>query len=170
MTAPSFKQWISPSGRIDRKTYWTFYVLATWGISIVLQLAEQFMIMSAMRGNPGGSSLGLISLVVGLVSLFLLWVTIVGVIKRFHDFDWSGWAAVVIIILVIVVAIVMVFVAFVGAVSQNANVFAATIMSLLAILWLPLLFTVIIGLIPGTAGHNRFGPAPGGSAEIDADL
>lgn len=69
--------YLLPKGRVTRRTFWLQGVLVVIFIGLV---GEQIDILLGMRGN-----------VSGLVTLLLIWPTLMLQIKRWHDRNLSGW-------------------------------------------------------------------------------
>jgi uncharacterized membrane protein YhaH (DUF805 family) len=69
--------YLSPSGRINRQTWWLKFLVPTvvvsWGVAAVDHFA-----------GAGGMALG-------FWYIAILWSSIVMTIKRWHDADKSGW-------------------------------------------------------------------------------
>lgn len=73
----------SPSGRVNRKQFWLWFVLPALGISAVLAPLD-------VAGGTFDETTGMGEMS-GLFSLALLYPSIILQIKRFHDRDKSGW-------------------------------------------------------------------------------
>ncbi len=142
------RKWISFAGRINRQTYWVYYVLP----------ALIFLALATVIPFAGLAALALIC---------------IGTVKRFHDFNigmvgLSG--AVGIWVAVIVIAIPVAIVPFLGGISGLGNrgmiETAAMIVAIpmFAIFLLPL----IGGIKAGAPGENKHGPppAPFNSADV----
>jgi uncharacterized membrane protein YhaH (DUF805 family) len=69
--------YLSPNGRINRRTFWLFGVLVFVAISLVASLLDGLL---DTRGIIGG-----------IAGLLLLWPGLMIQIKRWHDRDKSGW-------------------------------------------------------------------------------
>lgn len=88
-------QWFGFQGRIGRKTWWLGYVLPMIGISIlstVLDIGFGFITLedAAPVDGYGFETRGVG--VFGLLSLIpLVWISLAGQVKRWHDRDKSGW-------------------------------------------------------------------------------
>ena len=129
-------------GRSRRMEYWMFQllnVLITL-VGVVLLVAsgfslEQLMTMEETGEFPDIGALGWVGLaIIVLWSLFVLIPNIAVVIRRLHDRDMSGWWYLGLVI--------------------------AGIIPLVG--WLASLALLVLMLLPGTDGENRFGPDPKG--------
>lgn len=69
---------LDPRGRISRRTFWLWGVLALGGLTLLLRALLEIARMAPDRAE-------------GLVSLLLLWPAIAVSAKRWHDRDKSGW-------------------------------------------------------------------------------
>lgn len=69
--------YLSPNGRINRRTFWIQGVLVFLGISLVAALLDALL---DTRGIIGG-----------VAGLLLIWPGLMVQIKRWHDRDKSGW-------------------------------------------------------------------------------
>ena len=67
-----------PQGRISRRTFWLYGVLAMAGLSLMVRA------LLAIAGVPPDNA-------DGLTSLLLLWPAVAISAKRWHDRDRSGW-------------------------------------------------------------------------------
>lgn len=166
------------SGRSRRTEFWAFFLanLVLWIVVIALfvgsimrlqssGLSEQQMI-PAVIGS--GIWIGLFGLV--YLALILPWMALF--VRRLHDIDFSGhW--IWIMIGPWLTAVVLTMGAGAAAVSGKMNAIilvsgAANVLNLVSLLgWLILM---ILALLTGTRGPNRFGDDPRGmvSAEVFA--
>lgn len=69
---------LDPRGRISRRTFWLWGVLALGGLTLLLRA-----LLEIARLHPDRAE--------GLVSLLLLWPAIAISAKRWHDRDKSAW-------------------------------------------------------------------------------
>lgn len=69
---------LDPRGRISRRTFWLWGVLALGGLTLLLRA-----LLEIARVHPDRAE--------GLVSLLLLWPAIAVSAKRWHDRDKSAW-------------------------------------------------------------------------------
>ena len=133
------------SGRASRSEYWWFILaLMIFGIVITLVFSLLAGGFEALLLNPEGflgSGAGLVFVgISGLLYLAILIPSIAVTVRRFHDKNLSGWWYLALILLG--------FVPFVGFLASIA--------------------TLVICVLKGTEGPNKFGPDPlgGGEAEI----
>ena len=126
-------QFFWPRGRVSRLPYWVFGFLS----NVALDVLERAV------PNPESSLLfGIISIIVGYISPGLM-------IGPLHDINQSGWWA-----LPVILAMAGFFVLF-GA--QDAPAWSVVTWTLFAIGFGGALY---VALKPGTVGSNRFGPSP----------
>ena len=129
----SFGQWYVSRGRITRRTFWLYYVLPLFVLSLIASVVDVALGFSALETTTTDTSasafwsLGPVALVVSLLTLV---PSISSTVTRLHDQDKSA------------VWLLLVLLPLIG--------------------WLVLL--VLCGFIPGTQGHNRYGPPPAGHA------
>lgn len=128
------EKYISFSGRAGRSEYWWFG-LATLLYSLAVTLV--FFVVNFVAGGfaktSGLSSLGLIVLLLGVIGyLALLLPAIAVTVRRFHDVNLSGWWVLAGLVL--------------GAVPLVG--------------WIASIAILMITILKGTAGENRFGPDP----------
>ncbi len=69
---------LSPRGRIARRTWWLYGVAAMLGIGLLL---NALLRIAGMAPDPAA----------GVVTLVLLWPSLAISIKRWHDRDKSAW-------------------------------------------------------------------------------
>lgn len=144
---------LSAEGRINRQTFWVG-IAATFVASMVA---------------------GALPLIGGLVKLALLWPQVCLNAKRLHDMGRTGWLMLVpVAVAVAAMSLAMAFggAAFLGAGllhHMGANLaghgaFAAGLGAaggfMAVAMLVGLAFLLWIGLTPGEAGDNRFGPPP----------
>jgi uncharacterized membrane protein YhaH (DUF805 family) len=80
----------SPHGRVPRSWYWLRFILPCWGIELVLTLWQVSSLVDT-RYDREVQSVILSVLPLFLVSLLVLWPSLIIGIKRWHDRDKSGW-------------------------------------------------------------------------------
>lgn len=147
MTMP-FKRYAEFTGRSRRMEYWSFALL-NFIVYIVLgglMFAGGFSAL--MMADPAAMSAppelgGLFYVGAGLLGLYGLAVLIPSIavaIRRLHDRDMSGWW-----LLGFIVGSMIPFVGFVASIAM-----------------------LVIMLLPGTPGPNRFGPDPKDPANTEA--
>ncbi len=142
-----FKRYADFQGRSRRKEYWMFALL-NFLVALVLAGPFAFSYISAVivaAGEPnadaaaieammqGGLSLSMIGLVLyALYALAVFIPSLAVTVRRFHDRDMSGWWY-----LGIAVASLLPFVGFIASIAL-----------------------LVLMVLPGTAGPNRFGSDP----------
>jgi uncharacterized membrane protein YhaH (DUF805 family) len=135
-----FKRYFDFQGRSRRMEYWSF-ALMIFVIYLVLVgiMMAGGMSMAALSGDPAAAasaSMGPVFYIgAGLLALFALAIiipSIAVVVRRFHDRDMSGWWY-----LGFIVASMIPFVNFIAGIGM-----------------------LVLMLLPGTPGPNRFGPDP----------
>lgn len=127
------------SGRASRSEYWWF-ALASWLILAVVGFV--LFGLAAVTGSfdNGLSGIGIIlALIAGIIYLALIIPMIAALVRRFHDRNLSGWWY--------LASIVVGFIPFVG--------FLASIAAL------------VITVLKGTEGPNKFGPDPLGAGDAE---
>ncbi len=132
------------SGRSRRKEYWMFvlgYSLLLLGVTLIFGLTGGFSGFTDNAGTtaPNGAMMVFFA-VVGLIGLAILVPTLAVQVRRLHDRDMSGWW-----LLGFYVASAIPFVGFIASIAL-----------------------LVITILPGTAGPNRFGPDP--KKPIDTDV
>lgn len=134
------------SGRAPRSEYWWF-TLFYFLVMLVIGLA--FSLVGGLNdlGNPSGApELGTLPIIILILGgIFMLGMILPGIavlVRRFHDRNLSGWWY--------LAAVVAGFIPFVGFLASIA--------------------VLVITVLKGTDGPNKFGPDPlrGGEAEIFA--
>lgn len=133
------------SGRASRSEYWWFmlalFLFAFVATFVLTLLAGGFETLLLNPDAFFASTVGLIlSIVVALLYLAIIIPTIAVTVRRFHDKNLSGWWYLALILLG--------FIPFLGIASSIA--------------------TLVICVLKGTPGPNKFGADPlgGGEAEI----
>lgn len=143
------KRYADFQGRSRRMEYWMFQLLNVMVtlVGAVLVVASGFSLeqLSAFEQTgewPEIGTLGLVGIaIIGAWSLFVLIPNIAAVVRRLHDRNMSGWWYL-----------------------------ALVLVGLIPVLgWLASIALLVLMLLPGTEGDNRFGPDPKGiglSAEV----
>jgi uncharacterized membrane protein YhaH (DUF805 family) len=85
---PPWRVFLDPKGRIPRRTFWLYGVLAVPGIGLLL---GALLTIAGMKADHAET----------LVNLLLLWPGMAVSIKRWHDRDRSGWWVLIVLIPVI---------------------------------------------------------------------
>ncbi len=168
----------NPNGRVSRKGIWTGYLLpyiaasivatqvdfalATGGGGLISDTAVRSDVLQMKRevalAVPGA---GMFSL---LLSLFYFWPSIAVSVKRFHDRGMTGWW-VLIFLVAIAAALVGTVMTFLAAAVANpsghgeGSMASVVVMAVITFGLLGAQF-VILYLLPGTEGPNRYGPDP----------
>ena len=129
--------YFSPRGRTGRRLYWMFGVVPLWLAGIILG----FLLISLTRVvRLPLEVFWLIFVVIGLLGLWS-WICIGS--RRLHDLNQSGWWMLVATALPVGIYFV--------APAPVGKLFS-------------LVFTTVLGAIPGTVGDNNFGADPNASA------
>jgi uncharacterized membrane protein YhaH (DUF805 family) len=125
--------YFSPRGRTGRRMYWWFGVLAPL---LLLVLAGFALALAGLRPQPEHAA------VIGFaIAPFTTWVAVAIGSRRLHDIGFSGW--------------------WMLAVSGTPFISSFVLPSPFARLLL-LAEVVLLGVLPGTLGANRFGGDPTG--------
>ena len=128
--------YLSPTGRISRRDYWLYGVLAIFASSLLV---------------------GWIPILGQIFTLATSWAGIAIAFKRCHDVGRSGWW----LFLPLVPAAIAVIGGIIAGASNNAvpGIAMATVFGLI---WLGLSVWLIFAVLirRGDEGPNRFGPAP----------
>lgn len=125
--------YFSPRGRTGRRLYWMFGVVPILIVSVLLGVVLGLLVRVA--GLPL-KVFWLLFVVIGLVGLWS-WICIGA--RRLHDFNQPGWWMLVASALPIGIFFV--------APAPAGKIFS-------------LVFTIVLGVIPGTVGTNTFGADP----------
>lgn len=132
------------SGRMRRRTFWLCQILivvvAIVGIfSLAWELVAQLADADPQSAEPATlrSAVGFF-----LLMAVLGWVDLALFVKRLHDAGYTGWIGVALKVTIITLSFTM------------ENVFSGTSA------FLPFVPTLVIGLLPGAVGPNRYGADP----------
>ena len=131
--------YFSVRGRISRRFYWLFGFVPLLVAGLVLAL-----VLLAAQPDPSAGS----PLLLFVAAVFAVWAGIAIYAKRLHDIGLSAWWIAIPLSLYMVVALF---------VSPPA----ARLLSF--VVW------IVLGLITGTKGANKFGPDPTRSREQQLD-
>lgn len=123
--------YFSPRGRASRQFYWLFGV-------VPFVLAGILFGVVLLAARPFVSPMALLVLLVGL-EIVGVWCGVAVSTKRLHDFGVRGWWMLAAFAICLVVAYFV---------------------SLLAGQLLSLIIWIVVGVVPGTRGVNKFGPDP----------
>lgn len=120
------------SGRASRSEYWWYYLFHF--LVVIAFIVVALGVATASGGVEGGVSSTVIAVgVIGGLFLLATFIPALAVqIRRFHDRNMSGWWYLALIILGMV--------PYVGFIASIA--------------------ILVIGVLPGTVGPNKFGPDP----------
>lgn len=136
-----FRRYAEFSGRSRRMEFWSFALLnlIVYTVLAIVGMAMGFSLgafANLENGAPPSSVFGggmIIVLVLGGIYMLATLIPNIAVsIRRFHDRDMSGWWYLGFIVLSMI--------PFVG--------------------WIASIAELVIFFLPGTPGHNRFGPDP----------
>jgi len=133
------------SGRSRRKEYWMFtlFIVLVTMVCMALMFAGGFSTMMALDSGEVGGAPGPLFWV-GMVpfALFMLAIIIPSIavgVRRFHDRDMSGWW-------------------YLGFIVLGAIPYVGILASIASL---------VIMVLPGTPGPNRFGPDPKNPASAE---
>jgi len=134
-------------GRLGRKEYGYWSLLLTLIVTLsacIVTMMNNTLVCSTFLGR----------LVFGILALSFIpviaWALILAttlIIRRLHDFDWNGWTALLVIPYACLILLVGTF----------ANEAVDLRFALTAVQFLALLPQLVLLLMPGTEGLNRFG-------------
>ena len=147
MGRPMMSFLFSAQGRISRKAIWLFF-FASIGASIVAAILDVVILNVPLESADSGP-------ISALLSILLIWPTIVVNVKRFHDRGMSGWWVLWFILIILAAMIPG------GALlaMQGENVLGFVLIALGAAI--PIIWQFIILYVqPGEKGPNQFGPNP----------
>ena len=148
------------SGRSNRMDFWLAILglaLAQFAILALFSLVIEPMMLSSL--SPGVQA-G-VSTAVGLfVLLAPLWPITAVAVRRSHDRNLSGWWYGATVILSVILEVWSQSPLPRTPALDGEPVHVLNILSVGSGA-LGLLIGIVLGILPGTPGHNRFGPAPG---------
>lgn len=136
-----WKAWFSFSGRAARRQYWRTLLLLI-GVSFAL---------SALGVIPGGQ---IIAMPFSLAANIAQWALVA---RRLHDLGRSGWWQVPAMALGMAAVLQVVSMGQSG-IEARPDIAAA----MLGAMFLSMAFVVVIGVVRGDPGPNRWGPPPAG--------
>ncbi len=163
----TLRAWFSCNGRIGRRTWWIYYFLVPFllGLAVFLVTLGFSMFLEGLGISQSFDSSAVVITMFLMGSQIFSWVIwLSGCTKRCHDLNLSGrWSMVLVLPGLLFTAIYWDLIW--ADVLKRERSFLAN--WALSFSWLPLiplgsflLQMVLLGLIRGTRGPNRFGPDP----------
>jgi uncharacterized membrane protein YhaH (DUF805 family) len=163
----TLRAWFSCNGRIGRRTWWVYYFLVPLllGLAVFLMTLGFSMLLEGLGISRSFDSSAVVITMFLMGSHIFSWVIwLSGCIKRCHDLNLSGrWPLVLVLPGLLFTAIYWDLI-WADVLKRERSFLANWALSLS---WLPLiplgsflLQMVLLGLIRGTRGPNRFGPDP----------
>jgi uncharacterized membrane protein YhaH (DUF805 family) len=166
----------NPNGRVSRVQFWMWFIFPQVVLSFVAQAADAAIFGVTMSPNFASEPFDAavappvfgFTLVVGL---FYLWPSIAVSVKRFHDRGMTGWW-VLWFGLIIFGGAFFAIASAVGASVSGQSTGALPLLGGLLAGGAMITQFVILYVLPGAAGANKFGPDPrnpgaSGSASVD---
>jgi uncharacterized membrane protein YhaH (DUF805 family) len=150
----------NPNGRVSRAQMWLPYIVP----QLVLWLAATAT-DTLLAAGGGGSPFGVST----IVSLFYFWPNIAIPVKRFHDRGMSGWWVLWFILFGAGGGVLMGL--GMPAALEHGEPTPMAIVGGLVVAAVVLVEFVILYLLPGAPGDNRYGPDPraGSGARVSAE-
>jgi uncharacterized membrane protein YhaH (DUF805 family) len=142
---------LSSSGRIDRASWWIASCALTIVGAIVLKLIDIFDYDRVVAATNRFSAVS-VGLVLVILFVLLLYCLLAVGVKRLHDRNKRGWW----VFLFLLVPVVLAFM--IGALASDLGAelaWTATAIALMLGVWA----LIELGVLAGTAGPNRYGPA-----------
>lgn len=139
--------YFSPMGRVTRRDMWMKFLLPCGSLATLTTLA-----------NVAGAATGMLmilpitTMVASLTGLVMFWPSIAVPVKRFHDRNMSGWWVLIFFVLGMVMTLIMLA----GMAAGPMVTLVGSVGLGVVLLWQ----FVILFVLPGTSGDNRFGPDP----------
>jgi uncharacterized membrane protein YhaH (DUF805 family) len=163
----TLRAWFSCNGRIGRRTWWVYYFLVPLllGLAVFLMTLGFSMLLEGLGISRSFDSSAVVITMFLMGSQIFSWVIwLSGCIKRCHDLNLSGrWPLVLVLPGLLFTAIYWDLI-WADVLKRERSFLANWALSLS---WLPLiplgsflLQMVLLGLMRGTRGPNRFGPDP----------
>jgi len=174
---PAFRFWsffFSLKGRVSRVPIWAFVL----PVKAVLQLASFALLFyehevrrSFLRTAPSSGSapaifnhyqdLRIVGLVFGLIAWLMFWPIFALLFKRLHDAGWLGLFALPVPLSFVYIIAMAIFRILHHNTMPDPNLALYTSWILGAIKVYGWTLAIILAVLPGMHGTNRFGPAPG---------
>jgi uncharacterized membrane protein YhaH (DUF805 family) len=147
-------------GRLNRAHWWLY------GFGLYVASAAVTAVLNAGLAPPGtilDGSLTAPGQWIGLgVAAALLWPTTALAIKRRHDRGQAGWLTAGLLAAFSVLNALPLLYFVLGVIAfEHADGFMGVGALILGLGGLAVALLVVLGVLPGTAGDNRYGPQPG---------
>jgi uncharacterized membrane protein YhaH (DUF805 family) len=140
-----FSKYAKFSGRASRSEYWYFLLFA-----VILQSVTNVVSALAASGAMAGEAGVALARLLTLGALLVMFIPFLAVmVRRLHDAGRSGAIVLVLPVLVFIAGPLMVL----GGFSGSPAIFGAAVV----LIYGALLFPVVVGLLKGTPGPNRYG-------------
>ena len=152
------------SGRARRAEYWYFMLFNILVVLAILALLVPFVVIIALLpvSHPLSSPHVILLSILIPPSLYMLVIFLPMLalsVRRIHDINLSGWWILLSFLLPMISEIVLLFFKFNGTTLPDLRLFDW-------LLQLPSIAIVILAMIKGNEGENRFGPDP---KDVDYD-
>ena len=149
------------SGRSPRMDFWLVSVGLTFVQSLVLILFA-FLILPSLASSTlalSGHAVPVAAIAGLVINLAFLWPITAVAVRRSHDRNLSGWWYGTYVIVGIGLDLWRLSspTSAIAVAGTNVNVAGALTLGSWAV---GLVFLLVLGVLPGTPGHNRFGPSP----------
>lgn len=174
-----FKFLFSPNGRVSRSGIWLKFLLPYILLSIAASIIDRSIGTAwMMKSGEGYAHMWMLHRhgpVAALLGLFYLWPSFAVPIKRYHDRGMTGWWVLFSILLLIPGIVVgAIGVAHSGITMENIHAIdpsqlnhGALLHMVGGMLWcllIAVIFFVILYVLPGHQGENKYGPDPRGGS------
>lgn len=162
---------LNPNGRVSRRAMWVSFLFPYIGLSVLAGLLDQAMFASQLASldKPFAFSGDIASIFASrppspfanILALAYFWPSIAVSVKRFHDRGMSGWWVLIFLLGAVGAAIGM-GVAGLAWLADFDRAAMPTGVLAMALVLIAVLLTqfVILYLLPGQEGANRYGPDP----------
>lgn len=147
----------SPNGRVSRRGIWIF-LIAYFAIHTATHVADHSLGLTDKLDEAGP--------LMTIFSIAALWPSIVVDIKRFHDRDMSGWWLLWFILLTAIPLCGFMVIhldqleALQGGTLEGLQISPLGYAALAAAVFVQITQFVILLVLPGRKGDNRYGPDP----------